>query len=60
VLTPDNDFWRIRRSPVDVRAILVNISAGGTGLAPAVHNALIKTFDKLDWTALNQLLDVPR
>ncbi|CAN5791666.1 hypothetical protein BH23GEM3_BH23GEM3_13950 [soil metagenome] len=59
VLTPDYDFWRARRSPVEVRAILVGISPGGTGLVPAVHNALLNSFDKMNWTALNKLLDVP-
>ncbi|HUF22073.1 MAG TPA: hypothetical protein VMP00_15130 [Burkholderiales bacterium] len=60
VLTPDYEFWRARRSPVEVRAILVNISVGGTGLVPAVHNALLNSFDKMNWSALNNLLDVPR
>jgi hypothetical protein len=60
VLTPDYDFWRARRSPVEVRSILVHIGAGGTGLVPAVHNALLNTFDKMNWTALNKVLDVPR
>jgi hypothetical protein len=38
----------------------VSISTGGTGLVPAVHNALLNSFDKTNWTALNKLLDVPR
>jgi hypothetical protein len=43
-----------------VRSILVHIGAGGTGLVPAVHNALLNTFDTMNWTALNKVLDVPR
>ena len=60
VLTPNYEFWRARKSPVEVRSIAVNIRASGTGLVPAVHNALRQTYKKLDWAALNKLLDVPR
>jgi hypothetical protein len=61
VVTPNYDFWRARRSPVEVRSIMVKITATGTGLAaPGLHNALLKSFDKMDWTALNRVLDVPR
>ncbi len=60
VLTPDYDFLRARRSPVEVRSIMVSITATGTGLQPAVHNALLQTFKRIDWAALNKLLDAPR
>jgi len=60
VLTPDYDFWRARRSPVEVRSISVHIGASATGLVPAVHKALWQTYQKLDWVALNRLLDAPR
>jgi hypothetical protein len=60
VLTPNYDFWRARRSPVDVRSINVHIGIAGTGLDPNVRNALLQTFRKLDWAAFNQLLDAPR
>jgi hypothetical protein len=60
VLTPNYDFWRARRSPVDVRSINVHIGIAGTGLYPNVRNALLQTFRKLDWAAFNQLLDAPR
>ena len=63
VLTPNFDFWRARKSPVEVRSITVYIG-GGTGNEQkdreAVHNALWQTSKKLDWAALNRLLDVPR
>lgn len=53
-------FWRARKSPVEVRSIEVEITATGTGLVPAVNNALIQTSRKLDWAALNKLLTGPR
>ncbi len=60
VLTPNYDFWRARRSPVEVRSIDVSIGISGTGLNPNVRNALLQTFRKLDWAAFNQLLERPR
>jgi len=60
VLTPNFDFWRPRRSPVEVRSIHVSIIASGTGLVPAVRHALGEAFKKMDWAALNALLDEPR
>ena len=63
VLTPNYDFWRARKSRVEVRSLTVYIG-GGTGKeekdSEALHNALLQTFKKLDWAALNKLLDVPR
>ena len=60
MVTPMADFWRARKSPVEVRSIEVDIKATGTGLVPAVNSALIQTLRKLDWAALNKLLTVPR
>jgi hypothetical protein len=60
VLTTNYDFWRARQSPVEVRSITVLISATLTGQQPPVHHALLQTFKKLDWTALNRLLLEPR
>jgi hypothetical protein len=63
VLTPNYDFWRARKSPVEVHSIVVYIG-GGAGIKvedqEMIHNALLQTFKKLDWAALNKLLDVPR
>ena len=59
VLMPDYDFWRARKSPAEVRSIAVSIVASGTGLTAPVHHALLQTYQKLDWAALNRLLDVP-
>ena len=62
VLTPNYDFWRARRSPVEVRDIEVHISAI-VGCCnpppPPIHNALWQTYKKLDWRALAALLDQP-
>ena len=60
VLTPDYAFWRARKSPVEVRSIAVNLRASLTCHVPAVQNAIWQTYKKLDWAALNRLLDVPR
>jgi hypothetical protein len=60
VLTPNYDFWRARRSAVEVRGIEVALTASDTGLSPPVHQALLQTWEKLDWAALNRLLDTPR
>jgi hypothetical protein len=60
ILTPIPDFWRARKSNVEVRGIAVYIGATGTGLVPAVNNALVQTSKKLDWAAFNRLLAVPR
>jgi len=62
VLTPIPDFWRVRKSPVEVRSITVYIG-GSTGVnerdSETVHTVLLQTLKKLDWAALNRLLDVP-
>ena len=60
ILTPNFDFRRPRKSPIEVRSITVTITASGTGLVPAVRHALGEAFKKMDWAALNQLLDQPR
>jgi hypothetical protein len=60
ILTPIPDFWRARKSNVEIRGIAVYIGATGTGLVPAVNNALVQASKKLDWAAFNKLLAVPR
>ena len=63
VLTPNCDHWRARKSPVEVRSITVHVG-GATGKTKedreVVYDRLLQTFKKLDWAALNRLLDVPR
>jgi hypothetical protein len=62
VFTPNIEFWRARKSPVEARGISVRISASSGGGPPprAVHNVLWQTYKKLDWAALSQLLDHKR
>jgi hypothetical protein len=60
VLTPNYDFWRARRSRVEVRSIQVHIGITGTGLYPEVQNALWQTYHKLDWAAFNRLVETQR
>lgn len=58
-LTPDYDYWRARRSPVEARGIQVHIGVSGSGTFPSVHRTLWQAFNTLDWAALYQLLDGP-
>jgi hypothetical protein len=60
VLTPDFDFYRIRRSPVEVRSINVHISMTLSCLAPKIQDTLWKLYHTLDWAAINDLLETPR
>jgi hypothetical protein len=60
VLTPNYDFYRARRSPVEVRSVSVNIGIAGTCLAPKIQAALWQAFHKLDWNSFNNLLEQPR
>lgn len=60
VLTPNDDFYRARRSPVEVRSISVSIGMSRTCLAPKIQAALWKAFHTLDWGAFNNLLEQPR
>jgi hypothetical protein len=60
VFTPNENFFRARRSPVEVRSIRVHIGISGTGLVPSVRNALLKTFQTLDWGAIKALAEPVR
>jgi hypothetical protein len=60
VLTPNYDFWRARRSPVEVRTITVHLSMTLTCLSPKIQQALWKAYHELDWGAINNLLEAPR
>jgi len=60
VLTPNYDFWRTRGSAVAVRSLSVRIGISGTGLRPAVRQALLQAFRVLDWAAVRQLVDASR
>jgi hypothetical protein len=61
VLSPILDYWKVRRSPVEIRTIVVNMG-GGTGLGPArteTVNAIWQTWKKLDWAALQRMVEAP-
>jgi len=60
LLTPNWTFWQPRRSPVEVRSIGVSIGIALTCLKPEIQHALLETFRKVDWAAINHLLDQPR
>lgn len=56
VLTPNYDFWRARKSIVEVRTINVYFEATST---PAVQDAVYQAVKKFDWRALAALVDQP-
>ena len=59
VLTPNFEFWRTRRSPVDVHSLNVQFSISGTCLAPNIQQALWRAYHSLDWAALRALVEHP-
>ena len=59
VLTPDPEFWRVRRSRVEVHSITVAFHSGLTCGAPAVQDALWKAYQALDWAAIKRIADRP-
>jgi hypothetical protein len=59
VLTPDPEFWRVRRSRVEVKSITVAFHAHLTCGAPAVQAALEKAYQSLDWAAIKRIVDRP-
>jgi hypothetical protein len=60
VLTPNFDFYRARRSPVEVRSITVSMSTSLTCGAPEIRQAVWRAYHTLDWAAINNLLEQPR
>ena len=59
VLTPDPEFWRVRRSRVEVHSITVAFHSSLTCGAPAVQDALWKAYQALDWAAIKRIADRP-
>jgi uncharacterized protein YheU (UPF0270 family) len=57
VLTPDPEFWRIRRSRAEVHSITVAFHASLTCGVPAVRDALWKAYQTLDWAAIKRIVD---
>ena len=60
VVTHNYDFFRARRSRVEVRSIQMDLLASGTCSNPAVKRAVFAAYQKMDWAAFNRMLDVPR
>jgi hypothetical protein len=60
VLTPTLDYWKVRRSPVEIRTLVVNMGgASGTCATAPVLNAIWQTYQKLDWSAIKQMVEAP-
>lgn len=59
VLTPDPEFFRIRRSPAEVHTITVVFRPTLTCSVPAVREALWKAYQTLDWAAFKRMVDRP-
>jgi hypothetical protein len=60
VFTPNLDFYRPRRSPVEVRSVTVTMTTSFTCNRPKIREAIWKAYHSLDWNAINQLLESPR
>ena len=60
VLTPTLDYWKVRRSPVEIRTLIVNMGgASGTCATAPVLNAIWQTYQRLDWAAIKRMVEAP-
>ena len=59
VLMPDPNFWRVRRSRVEVHSITVAFHASLTCGVPVVQDALWKAYQAFDWAAIKRIVDRP-
>jgi hypothetical protein len=57
VLQEDPQFFKARRSRIEVRNIVVRLSASLTCNTPVVQRAVWQAYQKLDWAALARLLE---
>jgi hypothetical protein len=57
VLQEDPQFFKARRSRIEVRNLLVRISASLTCNTPEVQRAVWQAYKKLDWAALARLVE---
>jgi len=59
LLTPDPEFWRARKSRVEVHGIQVVMGPTFFCANPAIRAALERTYETLDWLALKRIVDRP-
>jgi hypothetical protein len=59
LLTPDPEFWRARKSRVEVHGIQVVMTPTFFCENPAVRAALEHVYENLDWAALKRIVDRP-
>ena len=62
MLRPKLEFWRVRRSPVEIHSIVVSMG-GATGVdeaRTAVINAIQRAYRNLDWAALKRMVETPQ
>ena len=57
VLQEDPGFFKTRRSRIEVRNIIVRLSASLTCNNPVVQRAVWQTYQRLDWAALARLVE---
>lgn len=59
MVRPRLDFWRVRRSPVEIHSITVSLggATGGGEERTAVINAIQRAYRNLDWAALKRMVD---
>jgi hypothetical protein len=60
VLTPSFEFYRARRSPLEVRSIHLDMSMSWTCNTPRIRHSIWEAYHKLDWAAIHNLLEQPR
>ena len=59
LLTPDPEFWRVRKSRVEAHGIQVVMTPTFFCANPAVQAALERVWETLDWAALKRIVDRP-
>ena len=57
VLTPDMDFWRVRKTPTQVHGIRVAFATAHACAHPDVQRAVWQTYHSLDWSALKRIVE---
>ena len=60
VLTPDPEFFRVRRSRAEAHSITLGFSPTLACADPAVRAALWEAYQTIDWAALRAIVDRSR